>query len=79
MKDLKMNKLVENEMSEVKGGGKWSQVPAGTYIHVQCGDPDIPDYTSEDGFADSCCGCACAYANSGGSSIAANKNANFSG
>lgn len=77
MKELKMNKLIENEMSEIKGGGLWSQVPAGTYIHVQCGD--IPGYTSEGGFDESCCGCACAYANSGGSSIADNKAANFAG
>ncbi len=76
MKDLKMNKLIENEMSEIRGSGLWS---TGTgYRHVQC-DDDVVGYDSETGFHDSCCGCGCFYADSGGSSIAANKAANYAG
>jgi hypothetical protein len=76
MKDLKLNKLIDSEMSKIQGGGKWSKVPAGTMIYIECPEGG---YDSVEGYDPSCCGCACYYANSGGSSIADNLAANKAG
>ena len=70
MKDLKLNKLAKNrlnekEMNELTGGAEyWG------YYTIKGGK--VTAFVA-------ICGCACAYANSGGSSTGNNKEANAGG
>jgi natural product precursor len=63
MKNLKLNKL----NSEVLSSEQQQQIRGGEYW--TCGGDNFPHYS---------CGCGCNYANSGGSSTAANFSANRS-
>lgn len=65
MKKIKLNQLSEKEMSNLKGTGLFSPPRDGKYY-----------MTIDEGGS---CGCGCYYVNDGGSSIADNQAANYSG